>query len=98
LTQRALDGQEHWPLSTAVDQRSEVVVTGALVDDPDGTRFTSHVLVRLDRARVEGGEWQDTGGRTVLVAAESDAGPRLALLDAGDRVRLRGYLRPLEGF
>jgi competence protein ComEC len=32
------------------------------------------------------------------VVAEADAAPRLALLDAGDRVSLRGWLRPLEAY
>ena len=39
----------------------------------------------------------DAGGRTVAVVADS-AASRLALLDAGDRVGLRGWLRPLEPY
>jgi competence protein ComEC len=34
----------------------------------------------------------------VLVVAEAGAAQRVAILDAGDEVTLRGWLRPLEGF
>jgi competence protein ComEC len=34
----------------------------------------------------------------VLVVAEADAASRVAVLDAGDRITLRGWLRPLEGY
>ena len=98
LTQRALNGLVHWPLAAAVAQRADATVTASLVDDPDGTRFTTRVLARLDRARLDTGGWRDAGGRTVLVVADAEAAPRLALLDAGDRVVLRGWLRPLESY
>ena len=38
------------------------------------------------------------GGRRLLVVASGDAGARLRLLSAGDRVSLSGRLAPLEGF
>lgn len=98
LTQRALNGLEHWPLAAAVAKRADATVTASLVDDPDGNRFTTSVLARLGRAKLDADGWRDAGGRTVLVVAEGEAAPRLRLLDAGDRVVLRGWLRPLEGY
>jgi len=98
LTQRALHGLVEWPLARAVAERADATIRASLIDDPDGTRFTTHALVRIDRARLADGGWRDAGGRTVLVVATDDAAPRLALLDAGDRVTLRGWLRPLEGY
>jgi competence protein ComEC len=97
VMQRALDGQAHSPLRTAIATRADATVRGVLVDDPDGTRFATSVLVRLSQVvghRTEG----DAGGRTVVVRAGGDAAPRLAVLDAGDTVRLRGYFRPLDEF
>ncbi len=98
LTQRALHGLAEWPLADAVAERSDATVRASLVDDPDGTRYSTRVLVRLESARLTNGRSHKTGGRTVLVVGESNAAPRLALLDAGDRVVLRGWLRPLEPY
>ncbi len=97
LMQRALDGVVHWPLARAVAARADAVVDVTLTEDPDGSRFSTRALVRVERARI-GGRWRDAGGRTLLVVAGADAGPRLGVLAAGDRVRLRGWLRPLDGF
>ena len=108
LERRALDGLVHWPLAQATGLRADVVLRGTLVDDPDGTRWSTQVLVRVDSARVDDGRTRGAGGghgsalipvhRTVLVDAEGDAVGRLAVLAAGDDVALRGWLRPLEGF
>jgi competence protein ComEC len=108
LERRALDGLVHWPLAEATQRRSDVVIRGTLVDDPDGTRWSAQVLVRVDSARVDDGRTPRVGGgdgsgflpvrRTVLVDAEGDAVGRLSVLAAGDDVVLRGWLRPLEGF
>ncbi|MSO78212.1 MAG: ComEC family competence protein [Acidimicrobiia bacterium] len=103
LTQRAEHGRVQWPLAEAVVERADGTITASLVDDPDGTRFTTNALVRIERGRLVDPEsrdagWRDAGGRTVLVTATDDAAPRLALLDAGDRVTLRGWFRPLDGF
>jgi len=105
LERRALDGLVHWPLAGATQLRADVVLRATLVDDPDGTRWATHVLARVDSARVvksrEGGA-REPGfiqvHRTVLVVAEGDAVGRVAVLAAGDGVVLRGWLRPLEGY
>ena len=95
-THHALHQLTAWRLAPAVAARADVTITARLVDDPDGTRFSSRALVRIERARV-GRARSIAVDRTALVVADSDAGPRLGLLDAGDRVVLRGWIRPLEG-
>ncbi|MGH9014378.1 MAG: ComEC/Rec2 family competence protein [Acidimicrobiia bacterium] len=100
VTQRAHDGLAHSPLTAAVDARDRATITGALVDDPDGTRFTARVRVRVDEitaGNAPGSEGVPGGGRTVFVTAGGDAGSRLRLLSAGDRVELDGWLSPLAG-
>ena len=97
LAQRSLQRLEESPMATAGMQRSDVTIEITLLDDPEGSRFTTRALARVHRARI-GGVWRSTGGRTVLVVAEDDAGPRFGLLDAGDRAALRGWARPLEGY
>lgn len=82
---RALDGQVHSPLAMAVRDRADATVDVTLTTDPDATRFTARALARVR-------------GRIVVVDASGDAGPRLAVLRAGDRARLRGYFRPLDRF
>jgi competence protein ComEC len=98
MTQRALDGLEHSPLSPAIERREQVEVTATLVDDPRGSRFTVRVLARVHTLRTDGAGIESAGGRTVLVTAAGDVGPRLRLLAAGDRVELAGWLAPLDGF
>lgn len=101
LTQRAAHRLVDWPLADAVAGRADVEIVATLIDDPEGTRFSTRVLVHAEQARPVSGapaHPSDAGRRTVLVAAESEAAPRLALLDAGDRVTLRGWLRPLEPY
>jgi competence protein ComEC len=87
VMQRALHGLVVSPLSARVQARDNVTLRGALVDDPDGTRFNTRVLMRVDAV-----------DRRVLVDASGDAGPRLRLLSAGEGVTLRGWLEPLTGF
>jgi len=98
LSQRALNGLEHSPLSAAIEARADVTVEAALAEDPDGTRFTSSALARVHRFRLEDGPWRDAGGRTVLVSASGDAAPRIGVLGAGDRIVVRGWLRPLDAY
>jgi competence protein ComEC len=86
VMQRALHGLVASPLAGPVAARADVVVRGTLVDDPEGNRYSSSVLVRADAHH---------GGRTLFVDATGDAGPRLALLGAGEGVTLRGWLEPL---
>lgn len=85
VTARALDGQVHSPLTTAVRDRVDATVDATLVTDPDATRFAARALARVR-------------GRTVVVDASGAAATRLGVLRAGDRVRLRGYFRPLDRF
>jgi len=105
VERRALDGLVHWPLARAAQLRADVVLRATLVDDPDGTRWATHVLARVDSARIVSPQRRGNREpgfvpvhRTVLVAAEGDAVGRVAVLAAGDGVVLRGWLRPLEGF
>ncbi len=102
LSQRALDGLVHSPLAAAVTDRASVMVDATLRDDPSGVRFATEVLARVQRWQAidvhSHSVWKDAGARTVVVAATGDAASRLALLEAGDHVRLRGTLAPLEGY
>jgi competence protein ComEC len=99
VTQRAHDGLVHSPLAAPVAARDRAAVRGTLVEDPEGARFTARVLVRVDEITVEpSGRAVPAGGRTVVVTAGGDAGPRLRLLAAGDRVELRGWFAPLDGY
>ncbi|HZP30117.1 MAG TPA: ComEC/Rec2 family competence protein [Acidimicrobiia bacterium] len=98
LMQRALDGLVHSPLSRPVRTRTNATISGSLADDPDATRFAARVLVRVARFTPARGTGTDAGGRTVVVHASGDAASRLAVLEAGDRVTLRGWYRPLDGF
>jgi competence protein ComEC len=105
VERRALDGLVHWPLARAAELRADVVLRATLVDDPDGTRWATHVLARVDSARIVSPQRRGAREpgfvpvhRTVLVSAEGDAAGRVAVLRAGDGVVLRGWLRPLEGF
>jgi competence protein ComEC len=98
VMQRALHGLAASPLRAAVHERADVTVAGALVDDPDGTRFTTRVLVRAETFANGRGAARNAEGRHVLVRATAEAAPRLRLLAAGDRVTLRGWLEPLAGY
>jgi competence protein ComEC len=95
---RALDGQAHSPITGIVDAREGATVDVVLGADPSATRFSAQALARVTRVRLEGGDRVQSGGRTVLVSASGDAAARLGVLQAGDRVRLSGYFRPLDGF
>jgi len=98
-TQRALHGLVESPLSTAVERRADVSVRATLVDDPDGTRWSTHALARV-------AEWspgtrvprRSAGGRRVLLSADEPAATRLRLLSAGEGISVRGWLAPLDGF
>jgi competence protein ComEC len=98
LMQRALDGLVYSPLTRLVAERADATIDATLIEDPDGTRFSTRVLARVDDVRIRGNPARDAGGRTVLVSADGDAAARLALLDSGDHARLEGWLRPLEGY
>ncbi|MFN8037238.1 MAG: ComEC/Rec2 family competence protein [Acidimicrobiia bacterium] len=93
-TQRALDGLDHSPLAALVARRADVTMWGTLTDDPSGT-YGARALVRVDRvatrSAVVGG-----GGRTVVLVAAGRAAGELRVLEAGDRVEVRGALSPLR--
>jgi len=82
VMQRALDGLESG--ARALAGGGEVDVRGQLVGDPDGPRFGASALVRLA-----------SPDRIVLVKASGDDAGRLRVLQAGDRVDLRGRFEPL---
>jgi competence protein ComEC len=84
---RALDGQAHSPLRAAIDARSTVTLHGSVATDPTGPAFETDVLVRVDVGRHR--------RRTVLVRATGTEVSALRVVEAGDRVVLRGRLAPL---
>lgn len=102
LERRALDGLARWPLAGATEARVDVVARGSLVGDPDGSRWSTRVLLRVDDVRVVDARGRAGGAipvhRTLLVVGEDEAAGRLGVLAAGDRVELAGYLRPLDGY
>ncbi len=91
--QRALHGLAVSPLTSAVKQRITGEAVVSLAEDPDGPIYASEALVRV--ATFQG---RDGGGRTVLAVASGDNISALRVLDAGDRVRVRGALEPLTGY
>ncbi|MGZ4676698.1 MAG: ComEC/Rec2 family competence protein [Acidimicrobiia bacterium] len=93
VERRALDGLARSPLTAAIDGRADADLVVTLTDDPSGMRFESDAL-----AAVETIDGRDAGGRTVLVTATGDEQSGLRVVEAGDRLRLRGALGPLAGF
>ena len=103
VTQRALHGLEESPLSQPLAARADVSVRGELIDDPAGGRWNATVLLRVHSlavhdARPRDEAWRTGGGRRALVSAAAELASRLRVLEAGDRVTLRGWLEPLTGF
>ena len=97
LTQRALHGLSVSALTPAVATRAEVGARGSLVADPDGGRWDARALVSLSSFRERDGPWRAVH-RRVLVTASADVASRVRVLEAGDRVTVRGWLEPLTGF
>lgn len=93
VEQRALNGLTVSPLTAAVNQRTTGEVVVSLAEDPDGPMYSSEALVRV--ATFLG---RDAGGRTVLAVASGENISALRVLDAGDRVRVRGSFEPLIGY
>jgi len=86
---RALDGQAHSPLQTAIERRDHTTVRGVATSDPDGPAFEASVLIRVDA---------DHGAhRTLLASASGDDAAALRVVEAGDHVVLDGRLAPLGG-
>ncbi len=104
LERRALDGLAHSSLTAPVAERADVEMQGTLVGDPDGSRWATRVLLRVDTLRLidrdSGAPRSDVVqvGRTVLVQGTDRAAGRLVVLASGDRVTLLGWVRPLDGF
>ncbi len=85
---RAVDGQRHSPLGPAIGRHDTATLAGTLVADPNSTGFAASVLTRVG---VGGGRH-----RVVLVSASGDGAMALRVLEAGDRVTVRGRLAPLR--
>ena len=91
--QRALHGLAESPLTASVRRGATQDLTATLTDDPAGPQYATEALAVLDSLA-----GRDAGGRTVLLRATGDEQSALRVLEAGDRVRLRGRLGPLTGF
>jgi competence protein ComEC len=86
---RALDGQAHSPLRTAIEQHEHVTIHGEATSDPSGPTFEASVLVRVDAGR--------GARRTLLASASGNEAAAVRVIEAGDHVVLEGRLRPLGG-
>src|ERR1700730_4323604 len=84
---RALDGQRNSPLAAAIATREVTTVHGVLTSDPDGSRFVSSVLARVDVRSLPG---------TLLVSGSGADAIRLKVLQAGDHVSLTGRVSVLR--
>lgn len=84
---RALDGQRDSPLTGLIARHEMARFAGSLVADPDGPQYTVSALVRVNV--------EDTT-RIVVVSATGDDAMLLRVLDAGDRIVVRGRLAPLR--
>ena len=85
--ERALDGEVHSGLTSAISRETSVTVNGVLGDDPQTGRFETDAFVRVPVGH---------GHRTLLAVATGDDAVRLRVLEAGDRVVLSGRLGPLR--
>jgi competence protein ComEC len=86
-TQRALNGLVHSPFNTAIERGAPATISGVLIDDPQSGRFDTDAFVRVPA---------EHSHRTLYVVATSDDALRLRVLEAGDRVVLRGRFGPLH--
>jgi competence protein ComEC len=82
---RSIDGRQHSALTPGIARRATVTLEGELTSDPSGGQFGTSVFVRVRGAH-----------RIVLAAASGDDAMHLRVLDAGDRVVVRGRLGPLR--
>ena len=85
--ERALDGQAHSALRSAIARDAPATVTGVLSDDPQTGAFDTDAFVRVAVGHTN---------RTVFAVATGDDALQLRVLEAGDRVVLRGQLGPLH--
>ncbi|HUI47079.1 MAG TPA: ComEC/Rec2 family competence protein [Acidimicrobiia bacterium] len=84
---RAMHGQSSSALTAAIDQRAPATLHGVATGDPSGPAYATDLLVRVDTGR--------GSHRTLLARASGDDGVALRVVEAGDRVVLRGRLAPL---
>ncbi len=84
---RALDGQARSPLGPAVERRADVTLRGVATEDPGGPLYEASVLIRVDSGAGT--------HRTLVARASGDEVAALRVIEAGDRVVLRGRLAPL---
>jgi competence protein ComEC len=93
VEQRAEHGRIASPLAPWLRRGVTVTLTATLTDDPSGPQYATEAL-----AAVGSVARRAAGGRIVLVRASGDEQSALRVLQAGERVRLRGRLVPLSGF
>ncbi len=93
VEQRALHGLAVSPVSPLVAAGRVHTVEVALTEDPAGSVFATEALGRL--VSIVGG---DAGGRTVLLHASGDEQSALRVLEAGDRLLVRGRFGELSGY
>ena len=91
--QRAEHGRVVSPLVAPMRRAETLDLTATLVDDPAGPQYATEALATVETVDGRGG-----GGRTALLRASGDEQSALRVLEAGDRVRLRGRAVPLSGF
>lgn len=98
LTARAHHGIAVTPLDAAAVSGDRVLVDASLVGDPSPRRWETTAIVKVRRYEARG-TFRSGGGRHVVVRAARPVSSRLAVLAAGDRVRVAGrlgHLRPFE--
>ncbi|MFM8236366.1 MAG: ComEC/Rec2 family competence protein [Actinomycetota bacterium] len=88
LSARAHDGVRRSPFAGAVAEAATLTLSGRAIDDADPGRFSASVLIRAGAGAA--------GFRTVLVRAAGDEATRLARVQAGDAVVVRGRVAPLR--
>ncbi len=93
VEQRARHGLDESPLTAPVARGATVTLEVRLSEDPAGPQYVTEALAVADS--VDG---RDAGGRTVLLRAAGDEQSALRVLEAGDRLAVRGRLGPLSGF
>jgi competence protein ComEC len=92
--QRALDGLARTPFRLG----DRVAVVGTLASDPTVSPFDTEALVRTTTfADDRVGALPRAVHRTLLVRASAADGARLATLEAGDGIVVRGEIAPLSG-
>lgn len=96
FTQRALHGITTSPIRVLADARASVTATVTLVDDPVPGRFDVRAVARV--SALEPAHGTRSSRPLIVLTASRDAGSRLGLLEAGDRVIVEGRVRPLQGY